>query len=604
MDKKTKAADTAEDARSREQTAAMNRELMLSAVRQHELMESLESLVEERTAELRESEERFRLMVSAVKDYAIFMLGPTGEIVTWNEGAERLKGYTASEIIGKNFASCFYAKEDVLDGKPARELEYAASRGSFEDEGLRVRKDGSTFWASVVITALRDADGKLLGYSKVVRDITERKRAEEELRKYRDSLEEQVRERTAELLVKNARLAEEISERKRAEEEALRMQKLESLRVLAGGIAHDLNNMMVAVEANAGLALMVLGKDSPVSEYLIGIEDAAEKVAQFSKQILSFTGKAETKRETVHLNEIVKETARLLLASVSRNAALEYALSDDLPAIEANTANIQQVVMNLIINASEALGNKKGTIKVSTGKIRPDRKYLDSLHPAGLPEGDYVFVEVSDIGCGISPETRRRIFDPFYTTKFTGRGLGLSSVLGIVSVHGGAIGVESEEGCGATFRVLLPVSKKLMGLEKEKPVSPEPEPAPDVRRGKCTVLVVDDEEAVLLMAKKVLERAGYKVLTAADGSEAIDIFRENHDSISAVIIDLIMPHVRGDEAMKEIRKIKNDVNILLLSGYHEIDLTGITGGPGKTAFLEKPYRIKKLLGAVQDILKA
>ncbi len=218
---------------------------------------------------LRESEERFRLMVSGVQDYAILMLSPAGEVVSWNEGAERIKGYAESEILGRHF-SCFYPREDVLDGKPARQLEYAASLGSYEEEeGLRIRKDGSAFWANTVITAIYDEDGRLRGFSKVTRDI---------------------------------------SERKRLEDEALRTQKLESLRVLAGGIAHDLNNMMVAVEGNAGLAIRALGNDSLVKEYLTGIEDAAEKVAGFSKQILSFTGKKDENKEPVRLNDVVKET--------------------------------------------------------------------------------------------------------------------------------------------------------------------------------------------------------------------------------------------------------------------------------------------------------
>jgi CheY-like chemotaxis protein len=265
----------------------------------------------------------------------------------------------------------------------------------------------------------------------------------------------------------------------------------------------------------------------------------------------------------------------------------------------ADPQNMQQIVMNLIINASDAIGDSKGTIRVSTEKIRADRKYLDSLHPARLPEGDYVYVEVSDTGSGMSPEIRMKIFEPFYTTKFTGRGLGLSAVFGIVSAHGGAIGLETAEGRGATFRVLLPVPAKPVEVAAtEKPVSEA------VWSGKGTILLVDDEESALKLAKKVLESAKYTVLTAADGSEAIEVFREKAGSISAVIMDLIMPHVRGDEAAKEIRKIKDDINILLVSGYHDIDLTELKRGPGRTALLEKPYRIDKFLGAVQDILKA
>ena len=389
----------------------------------------------------------------------------------------------------------------------------------------------------------------------------------------------------------------DISERKRLEDEALRTQKLESLRVLAGGIAHDLNNMMVAVEGNAGLAIRALGNDSLVKEYLTGIEDAAEKVAGFSKQILSFTGKKDENKEPVRLNDVVKETGRLLIASVSKKAELGYTLADGLPVIMANPQNMQQVVMNLIINASDALGENKGAISISTGMLNADRQYLDTLHPAGLPEGGYVYVEVSDTGCGMSQETRKRIFDPFFTTKFLGRGLGLSAVFGIAIGHGGGIGLQTEETCGATFRVLLPVPARPVEAAASKAWTE------DIRHGKGTILVVDDEEDSRLMAKKVLEAVGYKVLTAADGAEGIEIFKKNQDSVSAVIMDLIMPHVRGDEAAKEIRNIRDDINILLLSGYHEIEMNELMEGLGRTVVLEKPYKINKLLQKVQDMLK-
>ena len=410
-------------------------------------------------------------------------------------------------------------------------------------------------------------------------------------------LMEAVEKLNTELEAKNAQLVEEMAVRRRAEAEAQNMQKLESLRVLAGGIAHDLNNLMVAVMGNAGLALRVLPSGSPAREYVADIEKATEKVTNFSKQILSFTSKAALKKEPVQLNELVGETGHFLMASISKTADLEYNLAAGLPAIMAEPQNMQQIVMNLIINASDAIGDNNGTIKVSTGKIRADRKYLDSLHPTGLPEDDYVYVEVSDTGCGMSPETQMRIFEPFYTTKFTGRGIGLSAVFGIVSAHGGAIAIESTEGRGTRFRVLLPVPVKPVEAAEAKPVSE------DIWHGKGTILLVDDEKDSLFMAKRVLEGAGYRVLTAGDGAEAIEAFRENAGSISAVIMDMIMPHVRGDEAAKEMRKIRESINILILSGYHEIGLTELTGGPGKTAILEKPYKIAKLLGVVQDILK-
>ncbi|MGC2423545.1 MAG: response regulator [Nitrospirota bacterium] len=428
-------------------------------------------------------------------------------------------------------------------------------------------------------------------YETAVMKNRELKTVQEELESLNESLEKKVEERTAALVA-------ESEERKRAEERALQMQKLESLRVLAGGIAHDLNNLMVAVMGNAGLALHALPNGSPAREYVADIEKATDKVTNFSKQILSFTSKAPAKREPVQINDVVSDTAHFLLASITKSAELEFRLSEDLPAIMADPQSMQQIVMNLIINASDAIGDRKGSIRVSTGKMYADRKYLDSLYKHGISEGEYVYVEVADTGCGMSPETRKRIFEPFFTTKFTGRGIGLSAVFGIVCAHGGTIALESEEGCGATFRILLPVPAKAVEVAAAKPISK------DIWSGKGTILLADDEKDSLLMAKKVLEGAGYSVLTAVDGTEAIKIFGKNSDTISAVILDLIMPHVRGDEAAKEIRRIRGDVNILLLSGYHEIDLMEINNGPGKTAILEKPYKITKLLGAVHEMLKA
>ena len=239
------------------------------------------------------------------------------------------------------------------------------------------------------------------------------------------------------------------------------MQKLESLKVLAGGIAHDLNNLMVAVDANAGLALKALPPDSPARELIEGIEKAVAKVSTFSKQIMSFTGKLGAMKEPVSLNEMVEDTSHFLLASISKNASLEFRLSDGLPAIMADPQNIQQVVMNLILNASDALEEGKGKIEVCTGKLKAERPYLDSMHLGkDLAEGEYLFIEVSDTGCGMDEETKGRVFDPFYTTKFTGRGLGLSAVFGIVKGHGGAIGLKSGKGRGTTFRVLLPLPEE------------------------------------------------------------------------------------------------------------------------------------------------
>jgi PAS domain S-box-containing protein len=493
---------------------------------------------------------------------AVIATDKDGNITFMNPVAERTTGWKSGEAEGQPLVKVFNIIHEITRKPAENPVERVLREGNIvglANHTSLISKTGDELVIEDSAAPIRDANNDIIGVILVFHDATEKRRSEEQ---------------------------------------ALHMQKLESLRVLAGGIAHDLNNLMVAVMGNAGLALHSLPAGSPARAFVADIEKATEKVTNFSRQILSFTSQAAQKKEPVQLNDVVEDTAHFLMASITNTADLEYSLSEGLPAIIADPQNMQQIVMNLIINASDAIGDSKGTIKVSTGKMRADRKYLDTLHPAGLDEGDYAYIEVSDTGCGMSLETRRRIFDPFFSTKFTGRGLGLAAVFGIASAHGGAIGLETEEGCGATFRVLLPVPAKPVEVAELKPT------AEDIWNGIGSILLVDDEKDSLLMAKKVLEGAGYSVLTAMDGAEAIKIYNKNSDSVSAVVMDLIMPHVRGDEAAKEMRMIRNDVNILLLSGYHEIDLTDINSGPGKTAILEKPYKITKLLGAVQDILRA
>ena len=254
--------------------------------------------------------------------------------------------------------------------------------------------------------------------------------------------------------------------------------------------------------------------------------------------------------------------------------------------------------MNLILNASDALEESKGKIKVCTGKFNARRPYLDSMHLGkDLAEGEYLFIEVSDSGCGMDEETKGRVFDPFYTTKFTGRGLGLSAVFGIVKGHGGAIGLTSGKGQGTTFKVLLPVPKEPLqtGVEKQE--------SKDVWSGGGTILVVDDDESVRMLTRKVLETAGYKVLTASDGRHGIEVFRQNGESISLVLIDLIMPRMRGDEAAREMRKLKGDIKILFLSGYNDLQLADMADESGKAAIMMKPYKVTKLLEKVQEVME-
>ena len=302
--------------------------------------------------------------------------------------------------------------------------------------------------------------------------------------------------------------------------------------------------------------------------------------------------------QPLNLSTIVEEMTQLLRVSISKKAVLRSRLESELPAVDADPAQIRQVVMNLITNASDAIGDANGMITVSTGQMDCDRQYLSHTYlDEDLPEGRYVFIEVSDTGCGMDPETRSRLFDPFFTTKFTGRGLGMAAVLGILRGHRGAIQVYSEKGHGTTVKVLLPPSQS---AARELP---EEVPHDDGWRGSGVVLVVDDEETVRNLADKALQAAGFTVLLAADGREALEIYRARADEIVAVLLDLTMPGMGGEETFRELHRVRKDVAVLLSSGYNEQEVTERFAGKGLAAFIQKPYRVGDLLAKLRAVLK-
>ena len=390
-------------------------------------------------------------------------------------------------------------------------------------------------------------------------------------------------------------------ERRKLEAQVQQAQKLESLGVLAGGIAHDFNNLLVGILGNADLALMDLSPASPARASIKEIEQSAVRAAELCRQMLAYSGRGKFLIEAVSLNDIVSEMTHLLEISISKKAVLRYNLAKNLPAIEADVTQIRQVIMNLIINASEALEEKSGVVAISTGLMRCDRAYLEMTWLNDqLPDGEYVFLEVADTGCGMDEVTRRRIFDPFFTTKFTGRGLGLAAVLGIVRGHKGAIKVYSEPGRGTTFKVLFPATTAMA-----TPVGAE-QPGGPSWRGQGTILVVDDEETVRAVAQRMLERMGFSVLTASDGREAVETFRA-HDGvdggkIACVLLDLTMPHMDGEEAYRELRRIRAGVRVVISSGYGEQEIAQRFAGKGLAGFVQKPYRAEALAKCLRETL--
>jgi PAS domain S-box-containing protein len=384
-------------------------------------------------------------------------------------------------------------------------------------------------------------------------------------------------------------------ERRRLEAQVQHVQKLESLGVLAGGIAHDFNNLLMAILGNADLACRALAPESPGQAYLQDIETAARRAADLCRQMLAYSGKGRFIVEPVSLDEIILEMTRMLEVSISKKASLRYDLDRALPAVAADATQIRQIVMNLITNASEALGDRSGVIAIATGTMECDRTYLDSTYLAeSIPEGTYVWLEISDTGAGMTPEVRARMFDPFFSTKFTGRGLGMAAVLGIVRGHRGGVRVYSEPGQGTTIRVFFPASPEA-AIRKQ-----ELKAADADWRGTGTVLVVDDDETVCALACRMLAMLGFATVVAGDGRRALEVYGEHRGDIVCVLLDLTMPHMDGAEAFHALRRLDSNARVIMSSGYNEQEVTRRFHGEGLAGFIQKPY----LFAALRDTMRA
>ena len=384
-------------------------------------------------------------------------------------------------------------------------------------------------------------------------------------------------------------------ERRHIEEQMLHVQKLESLGILAGGIAHDFNNILMAVMGNADLALRRLSPESPVVSYLQQVQAAASKATDLAHQMLAYSGRGKFVVESLDINRVIEEMMHMLEVSISKKAHLRFNFSEDLPAVEADATQLRQVIMNLVINASEAIGEKSGVIAISTGAFDCDVLYLrETWLDEGLSEGLYVYFEVADTGCGMDQSTITRIFDPFFTTKFTGRGLGMAAVLGIVRGHKGAIKVYSEVGKGTTFKVLMPAASRPARIFDETRSEPP-------WSGAGIVLLVDDEDTVRAVGKAMLGELGFEVITADNGKEAVALFRQRRQEITVVLMDLTMPHMGGEDAFREMRRIDPEVKVIITSGYNEQEVAPRFIGKRLSGFLQKPFRLSVLREALRAI---
>jgi PAS domain S-box-containing protein len=381
------------------------------------------------------------------------------------------------------------------------------------------------------------------------------------------------------------------------ESKLLDAQKLESLGILAGGIAHDFNNLLTGILGNVSLMRLELPVTSALREHVDQIESVTIRAADLCRQLLAYSGKGRFVVRALDTSELVRQTAQLLQLSIGKNSTLRLDLADNLPLVEADATQMRQVVMNLVLNAAEALGERAGVIGIVTGVLYAEGDYLRSTFLAPeLAEGSYVFLEVSDNGCGMGAETQAKIFDPFFSTKFTGRGLGLSAVLGIVRGHGGAIKVYSELGRGTTLKLLFPAVHAT--VQKESAARPQP-----VLERRGTVLVVDDEEVVRGVAARILGSYGFDVILANDGRDGVARFRERHAEITVVLMDLTMPAMDGVEAFREIRALDDRVPVLLMSGYNEQDAVTRFAGKGLAGFVQKPFTVEMLRERLLSVLR-
>jgi PAS domain S-box-containing protein len=506
---------------------------------------------------LRESDERFRLAFENA-NIGMCLVDTQGKLFKVNEQMCEIFGYSKAELEGMTVNDI--AHPDYRDVSPTFIAQAKTERidhSAFEK--VYIHKQGQLVWGQVSSSLVRSAEGEPLYFISHVIDISARKRAEEE----RLNLERQL----------------------------LQTQKLESLGVLAGGIAHDFNNILMAIIGNADLALMKLLPESPVVTHLRQIEQAAARAAELARQMLTYSGKGRFLIENLDLNRLIEETLHMLEVSISKKAVLRLNLTPHLPAVAADASQIRQIVMNLVINASEAIGDESGVIVINTGSVECDRNYFkDHVLNESIAAGLYVCLEVTDTGCGMDQETLSRIFDPFFTTKFTGRGLGMAAVHGIVRGHKGAVKIRSEPGRGTTFKVLLPAT--------ERPVDvPGNLPSNDACQGRGTVLLVDDEEMVRDVGAELLKTLGFSVITANDGIEALALYRSTPD-ISCVILDLTMPRMDGGQCFRELRQINPDVKVIIASGYSEHEVAQKFGGLGVAGFIQKPYS----LAALRDML--
>jgi PAS domain S-box-containing protein len=477
-----------------------------------------------------------------------------GRLTSLNKAGEKITGFTQTEALSLNFGQLIVPEQQSFFHAWLKAALEGTSSSVHEWE--IVAKDGRRATLELNIRLLHQ-NGRPAEFEGIARDVTERKRQE--------------------------------ASRMAVERKLLDVQKMESLGLMAGGIAHDFNNLLTAIMGNNSLVAMEMAGDSKVQKYLNNIEQASIRAAELCKQMLAYSGRGRFQMRRMDFNAMLREMRNVLQLSFHSKIVLEMDLAETLPAANADAAQMQQMMLNLVVNASEAIGDRTGVIRIKTGQTAVDHSIQSESHLfPDLCIGNYISVEVGDDGPGMSLEIQARIFDPFFSTKFTGRGLGLAAVLGIVRGHNGAVTVKSAPGKGSVFTILIPaLTASVQNVEERKPV-----PAEWI--GKGTVLVVDDEEAVSTVTCSLLESYGFNIWRASDGVQGVELFRAHSTDIDAVLLDYIMPRMNGEEAFNEIKRLRKDVSVFLMSGYGEQEAMERFAGKGLTGFIQKPFKSDEL----------
>jgi PAS domain S-box-containing protein len=519
---------------------------------QRRLHAELEEKVSARTSELeaavsrlQESERSFELLVDSVTDYALYMLDPTGFIVSWNSGARRIKGYDAAEIIGKNF-ECFYSEQDRAAGVPAAGLRTAALEGRLETEGWRLRKDGTRFWANVIIDAIR-TDGHLVGYAKITRDITERRAAEAKLRQ---------------------------------------AQKMEAVGQFTGGAAHDFNNLLMAILGSLEILRKRLPNDPRLLALLDNAMQGAKRGSSLTQRMLAFARRQELKHEAVDLAHLVNNMLELLERSLGPTINIETRFPREIVRVRTDANQLETALLNLAINGRDAMPDG-GTITISVAEHS-----IAGPHPTGLAPGPYACLAVTDTGHGMDEATLARATEPFFTTKGIGKGtgLGLSMVDGLIGQSGGKLIVQSVLGRGSSIELWFPITTRINEVSERNPV--EADPGVQTQR-QLYVLAVDDDSLVLANVAAMLEDLGHKVIAVGSGARAIEEI-ESIPAIDIVITDQAMPVMTGLQLIGALRARRPGLPVILATGYAELP-GGVSASIGRLA---KPFTQRALAEAL------